>query len=48
MKNRPNIKFERTNEGFVGTLATSDTFLITRGASKRVIRKEIQATLKEF
>ena len=48
MKNRGSIKFKRTNVGFIGTLQTSDTFIVTRGTDKKEIRKEIKEALREF
>lgn len=48
MKFRDSIKFERTDKGFVGSISTSNTFIVAKGTTKSGIRKEIKETLKEF
>lgn len=48
MKNRPSIKFTRTDKGFIGSLKTSDTFLISKGTDKNQITKEIKEALRGF
>lgn len=48
MKQRDNIKFKRTNKGFIGSLLTSKTFILTKGFTKEEVRKEIEETLREF
>lgn len=48
MKQRDNIKFERTSKGFTGSLSTSSTFILATGNTKKEIRKEIKRTLREF
>lgn len=48
MKQRDNIKFERTSKGFTGSLSTSNTFVLAVGTTKKEVRKEIRRTLREF
>lgn len=48
MKNRESIKFERTDKGFIGSLRTSQTFIIAKGNTRKEVRKEIKRAQAEF